>query len=77
MVRMGMEEGMREESAAGVTTNEQGDGGTPELFKLMKEKGIALGPTIAATEAVRGYTGWKKGTDAEPDAVKQKHKIFQ
>jgi imidazolonepropionase-like amidohydrolase len=69
-------EGMRRAIAAGVTTIEHGDGGTPELFKLMKEKGIALCPTLAATESISGYHGWKKGVDAEPEGVKHKHLIF-
>ena len=75
-VHSGTEEGMRRAIAAGVTTIEHGDGGTPELFKIMKEKGIALCPTIAATEAISSYHGWKKGIDPEPEAVKRKHYIF-
>lgn len=69
-------EGMRRAIEAGVTTIEHGDGGTPELFKMMKEKGIALCPTLAATESISGYHGWKKGIDAEPAGVKHKHYIF-
>jgi imidazolonepropionase-like amidohydrolase len=75
-VHTGTEEGMRRAIAAGVTTIEHGDGGTPELFNLMKEKGIALCPTIAATEAISTYHGWKKGVDPEPAGVKRKHYIF-
>jgi len=75
-VHSGTEEGMRRAIAAGVTTIEHGDGGTPELFKLMKEKGIALCPTISATEAIATYHGWKKGIDPEPAGVKRKHYIF-
>ncbi len=75
-VHSGTEEGMRRAIAAGVTTIEHGDGGTPELFKMMKEKGIALCPTIAATEAISTYHGWKKGIDPDPAGVKQKHYIF-
>lgn len=75
-VHSGTEEGMRRAIAAGVTTIEHGDGGTPELFKLMKEKGIALCPTISATEAISTYHGWRKGVDAEPAGVKRKHYIF-
>jgi imidazolonepropionase-like amidohydrolase len=76
VVHSGTEEGMRRAIAAGVRTIEHGDGGTPELFKLMKEKGIALCPTLAATEAISTYRGWKKGTDPEPAGIKNKHKIF-
>lgn len=67
-------EGMRRAIAAGVTTIEHGDGGTPELFKLMKDKGIALCPTLAATEAYSIYFhGWKKGN---PDNEKIRHKKY-
>ena len=75
-VHSGTEEGMRRAIAAGVTTIEHGDGGNPELFKLMKEKGIALCPTLSATEALATYRGWKKGTDPDPAPVARKHYIF-
>jgi imidazolonepropionase-like amidohydrolase len=76
VVHSGTEEGMRRAIAAGVHTIEHGDGGTPEIFKQMKAKGIALYPTLAATEATSSYKGWKKGIDADPEAVKHKHEIF-
>jgi len=76
VVHAGTEEGMRRAIVAGVTTIEHGDGGIPELFKLMKEKGIALCPTISATEAISTYHGWKKGIDPDPAGVKRKHYIF-
>jgi len=75
-VHSGTTEGMRRAILAGVNTIEHGDGVTPELFAMMKEKGIALCPTIAATEAISTYHGWKKGTDPDPAGVKQKHYIF-
>src|SRR5882724_4306912 len=40
-------EGARRAILAGVETIEHGDGGTPELFRLMKERGIALCPTLS------------------------------
>lgn len=40
-------EGMRRATLAGVKTIEHGDGGTPEVFRLMKERGVALCPTLA------------------------------
>src|SRR5690349_24804206 len=40
-------EGMRRAVLAGVETIEHGDGGTAELFRLMKERGMALCPTLA------------------------------
>ncbi len=56
---------------------EHGDEGTPEIFRLMKEKGIALCPTLAAGDAVTQYKGWKKGTDPEPERIRAKRKSFQ
>jgi imidazolonepropionase-like amidohydrolase len=40
-------EGMRRATVAGVETIEHGDGGTPEVFRLMKEHNVALCPTLA------------------------------
>jgi imidazolonepropionase-like amidohydrolase len=40
-------EGMRRAILAGVDTIEHGDGGTPELFAMMKERGTAFCPTLA------------------------------
>jgi imidazolonepropionase-like amidohydrolase len=40
-------EGARRAILAGVETIEHGDGLTPELFRLMKERGVALCPTLA------------------------------
>ncbi|AMR31647.1 amidohydrolase [Mucilaginibacter sp. PAMC 26640] len=76
VVHSGTEEGLRRAIAAGVSTIEHGDGGTPELFKQMKAKRIALCPTLAATESIQFYHGWKKGIDPEPESVKHKHYIF-
>ncbi|MFB9843329.1 metal-dependent hydrolase family protein [Mucilaginibacter ginsenosidivorans] len=76
-VHSGTEEGMRRSVMAGVNTIEHGDGGTPELFKMMKDKGIALCPTLAATEAIETYYhGWKKGITPENAAIKHKREMF-
>lgn len=69
-------EGMRRGIEAGVTTIEHGDGGTEEIFRLMKEKGIALCPTLAAGVAIRQYKGWRKGIDPEPSSITAKRKSF-
>ncbi len=69
-------EGMRRCIEAGVTTIEHGDEGTAELFALMKRKGIALCPTLAAGEAVLSYRGWKKGVDPTPARIIEKKKSF-
>ncbi len=70
-------EGMKRAINAGVSTIEHGDNGTEEVFKLMKEKGVALCATLAAGEAIEQYRGWKKGTDPEPARITTKKKSFQ
>ena len=66
-------EGMRRAILAGVETIEHGDGGTPEVFALMKQRGVALCPTVAAGDATAQYRGWRKGTDPLPARIQQKH----
>jgi len=72
----GTVEGMRRAILAGVVSIEHGDEGTPEIFKLMAEKGVALCPTLAASDAILQYRGWKKGIDPDPDRIVQKRKTF-
>ncbi|MEK6686989.1 MAG: amidohydrolase family protein [Gemmatimonadota bacterium] len=62
-------EGMRRAILAGVETIDHGDGGTPEIFRLMRERGVALCPTVAAGDAVAQYRGWRKGLDPEPARI--------
>ena len=70
-------DGMRMAATAGVSSIEHGDGGTDEIFKLMKQRGVAFCPTISAAEATAQYSGWKKGLDAEPARITTKKKSFQ
>ena len=70
-------EGMRRAIMGGVSTIEHGNYGDDEIFKLMKEKGVALCPTLAAYEATQQYKGWKKGIDTEPLQITEKKKSFQ
>jgi imidazolonepropionase-like amidohydrolase len=70
-------EGMRRATLAGVETIEHGDGGTAEVFALMKQKGVALCPTVAAGHAVSQYKGWKPGTLPEPARVQLKKETFK
>ena len=55
-------EGMRRAILAGVDTIEHGDGGTPELFAMMKERGTAFCPTLAV---------------ASPATAERKKAVFQ
>ena len=65
-------DGIRRAVMAGVETIEHGDAGTPEVFRLMAQKGVALCPTVAAGDAVLQYRGWKKGVDPEPARIREK-----
>ncbi len=66
-------EGMRRAALAGVETIEHGNDGTPEVFRLMHERGIALCPTIAASKAYAVYfQGWHRGQPLTPDLEKKR-----
>jgi imidazolonepropionase-like amidohydrolase len=65
-------EGMRRAVLAGVDTIEHGDEGTPDVFRLMRQRRVALCPTVAAGDAVLQYRGWRKGVDPEPDRLQKK-----
>jgi len=70
-------EGMRRAILAGVTTIEHGDNGTPEVFKMMVDRGICLIPTLAAGDAIMQYNGWRKGVDPDPASIVAKKKSFK
>jgi imidazolonepropionase-like amidohydrolase len=70
-------EGMRRSVLAGVETIEHGDGGTPDVFKLMADKQVALCPTLAAGDATSQYAGWKKGAAPEPASLARKRATFK
>ena len=71
-------EGMRRAVLAGVETIEHGDRGTPEVFRLMRQRGVALCPTLAAGEAYATYfDGWVKGRDAPTPALVAKRASFR
>ncbi|HYU97203.1 MAG TPA: amidohydrolase family protein [Pyrinomonadaceae bacterium] len=59
-------EGARRAVLAGVETIEHGDGGTPELFRLMKEHNTALCPTlsVAGANAERKKIVFKQALEA-------------
>ena len=70
-------EGMRRAVVAGIENVEHGDGGTPEVFRLMKERNVALGATLAAGDATAQYGGWKKGEAPEPAGITRKRASFK
>lgn len=69
-------EGMRRAVLAGAETIEHGDGGTPEVFKLMAEHRVALCPTVAAGDATARYAGWN-GSQPEPPGITEKRASFK
>ena len=71
------EEGMRRAINAGAVMIEHGDGGTEEIFNLMKSKGVALCPTIAAGYSITQYGGWDPESDPEPARITQKRENFE
>lgn len=69
-------EGMTRAILAGVSTIEHGNNGGEAVFNLMKEKHVALCPTLAAGDAIAQYRGWKKGVEPEPQGIADKRKSF-
>ena len=71
------EEGMRRAILAGVRTIEHGDGGTPEIFRLMKEHNVGFCPTLGAVEAITRYSGYNPSDDPIPARLSDKRKSFR
>ncbi len=65
-------EGMRRAALAGVDTIEHGNEGTPEIFALMAERGVAYVPTLAAYQAIWSY----RGLSPDDPAYAQKRASF-
>jgi len=74
-VHSSTEEGMRRAIAAGVDTIEHGYGGTKEIFRAMKDRGIALCPTLAAVDAIARYQGWD-GREPAPHSIQLSRSSF-
>jgi imidazolonepropionase-like amidohydrolase len=70
-------EGMRRAILAGADTIEHGYGGTAEVFKLMHDRGTALCPTIAASEAYARYFEHWNGQEPAPESVQENRRSFQ
>jgi len=70
-------EGMRRAILAGVDTIEHGYGGTPEIFKMMHDRGTGYCPTLGASEAyARYFQGWN-GQEPAPESVQENRRAFQ
>ena len=70
-------EGMRRAALAGTDTIEHGYGGTEEVFRLMKQKNVALCPTLAASEAYARYFEKWDGQEPAPQSVQENRHSLQ
>lgn len=70
-------EAIRRAVLAGAETIEHGDHMDLETGKLMKEHRVTYFPTLAASEKVTQYRGWKKGVDPEPKNITEKKQSFR
>lgn len=68
-------EAIRRAVLAGVSTIEHGYGASADVLALMQQHGVALCPTLAATEAVARYAGWRPG-QPEPAGIQQARAMF-
>ena len=70
-------EGMRRAVLAGADTIEHGFQGTAAVFKLMHDRGTALCPTIAASEAYARYFEHWDGKEPAPESVQENRRSFR
>ncbi len=69
-------EGIRRAILAGADTIEHGSEGDAAVFRLMRERGVTLCPTLAAGDAIARYRGWNGaapvpvGVQGDRDAFK-------
>jgi imidazolonepropionase-like amidohydrolase len=65
----GTDEGIRRAVLGGVNTVEHGTGASADTLELMKQRGVALCPTLAASEAIARYAGWQPGQPDPPRII--------
>jgi len=71
-------EGIRRAVLAGVETIEHGDEGNRDVYRLMRSRGVALCPTLAAAESYAQYfEGWDRSNEAPPRSVLDKWASFR
>lgn len=69
-------EGIRRAVEAGVATIEHGTEATPEVLRLMAERGVVLCPTLGAYDAIARYGGWEPG-EPEPERLVEARRMFR
>ncbi len=62
-------EGIRRSIAAGVKTIEHGYDASLQTLQQMREKGVVLCPTLAASESMANYGGWDPAQDPDPPRI--------
>lgn len=67
--------GVRRALSAGVQTIEHGYGASLETLRAMRAQGVALCPTLAASDAISRYGGWT-GAEPLPERVRQSREMF-
>ena len=70
-------EGMRRAALAGADVIEHGFGGTEDVFRLMKQRGVALCPTLSASEAYARYFDKWDGQEPAPKDVLENRRSFE
>ena len=70
-------EGMRRAAIAGADVIEHGFGGTEDVFRLMKQRNVALCPTLSASEAYARYFDKWDGQEPAPADVQENRRSFQ
>jgi imidazolonepropionase-like amidohydrolase len=75
-VHASTDEGILRAVTAGADTIEHGYGASMQTLQLMKRRGTALCPTLAAADAVARYRGWN-GAEPAPAAVLQSRAGFR
>lgn len=65
-------EGIRRAALAKVATIEHGDEGDADVFAIMARNHVALCPTLAASEAMCRYAGWRPGSPEPERLVRSK-----
>jgi len=69
------DEAIRRAVLAGVRTIEHGYDASAETLALMRARGVTLCPTLAASESIARYAGYRPG-DPEPERVRRARAIF-
>ena len=63
--------------AAGVKTIEHGYDASLETLQMMREKGVVLCPTLAASESISIYQGWDPQNDTDPPRIRKAKQLLK